>query len=230
MKKNLLLIFTITTIVVGFCSESLAQKKNKKELNKTKKGTIVGASTGAVIGGMIGNQTKNTALGAILGATVGGAVGAVIGNKMDKKAEKIEEQLGKAAKVERIGEGIKVTFDSKLLFDFGKSYLRAENKETLEKFAKTLNESADTDLLIVGHTDNKGSDNFNENLSIMRAKSVSAYLTNLGITGSRLKSKGKGETQPIINNNNEYNRAQNRRVEIAIFANQKMKDEAKLGI
>jgi outer membrane protein OmpA-like peptidoglycan-associated protein len=209
---------------------NFVQGQSKKELNKTQKGTITGASTGAVIGGIIGNRSKNTALGAILGATVGGTVGAVIGNKMDKKAKKLEDELGPTAKVERVGEGIKVTFDSKLLFDFGKTDLKDENKASLKKFAQTINESADTDLLIVGHTDNVGSDAFNTNLSLKRAATVTSFLKTLGIQTRRLKSTGKGESQPVVSNGSEADRAQNRRVEIAIFANDKMKSEAKENI
>jgi outer membrane protein OmpA-like peptidoglycan-associated protein len=225
--KNLF-VFSMVFLVLGHSKVSYGQ--SKKELNKTQKGTITGASTGAVIGGIIGNRTHNTALGAILGATVGGSVGAVIGNKMDKKAKKLEDELGPTAKVERVGEGIKVTFDSKLLFDFGKTDLKDENKASLKKFAQTLNESADTDLLIVGHTDNVGSDIFNQNLSLKRASMVTAYLKTLGIQTKRLKSTGKGESQPIVSNGSEADRAQNRRVEIAIFANDKMKSEAKESI
>jgi outer membrane protein OmpA-like peptidoglycan-associated protein len=218
-------VWIAAILLASISTRGLSQ--SKKELNKTKKGTIAGATTGAVIGGMIGNKSRNTALGAILGATVGGSIGAVIGNKMDKKAEKLEEELGKTAKVERVGEGIKVTFDSKLLFDFGKTNLKDENKESLRKFAKTLNESADTDLLIVGHTDNIGSDAFNNNLSLKRAATVNAFLGSLGVENKRLKASGKGESQPLTGNGTENDRAQNRRVEIAIFANEKMKTESK---
>lgn len=225
MKKNLILVFL--TLILLNMNVSVVFGQTKKELNKTQKGTIVGASTGAVIGGMIGNKKKSTALGAILGATIGGAAGAVIGNKMDKKAEKLEEELGKTAKVERVGEGIKLTFDSKLLFDFGKSNLRPENKETLRKFAANMNQSTDTDLMILGHTDNVGSDTYNKSLSVRRAMAVTEYLKSLGLKSNRLKSSGKGEAEPIENNNTETGKAQNRRVEIAIYANEEMKKEAK---
>jgi outer membrane protein OmpA-like peptidoglycan-associated protein len=196
--KNLVVLMTLVLLM----SQAVVGQ-NSKELNKTKKGTIAGATTGAVIGGIIGNRTHNTALGAILGATVGGSVGAVIGNKMDKKAKKLEEELGKNAKVERVGEGIKVTFDSKLLFDFGKTNLKEENRVSLKKFAETLNESADTDLLIIGHTDNVGSDVFNKNLSLKRASTVTAFLKSLGIQNNRLKATGKGESQPTVSNDSE---------------------------
>ncbi len=168
----------------------------------------------------------NTALGAILGAAVGGTVGVIIGNRMDKQAKKIQDDLGKAATVERIGEGIKVTFDSQLLFDFGKTDVKDQNKEELRKLAETLTQNPDTNLLIVGHTDNVGSNSFNQTLSKNRARAVSYQLTSAGVSSRRLKVEGRGESQPATSNDTEYNRSLNRRVEIAIFANEKMKAEA----
>ncbi len=196
-------------------------------MNKTEKGVVIGAAAGGVIGAIVGNKGNNTAIGAILGATVGGAVGAVIGNKMDKQAKKMEEDLGKTATVERVGEGIKLTFNSQLLFDYGKTDLKESNKADLQKFSETLKQYTDTDLLIVGHTDNVGSDGFNQTLSEKRASAVSNYLASLGISYSRLRIEGKGELQPVSSNETEDNRSQNRRVEIAISANEKMKADAK---
>lgn len=196
-------------------------------MNKKEKGAIVGASSGAVIGGIIGNKSKNTALGAIIGATAGGAIGVIIGNKMDKQAKELEESLGNTATVERVGEGIKLTFNSQLLFDFGKATLKEANKIALRNFAKTLLEYPDTDLLIVGHTDNVGSNSFNQTLSENRAAAVSNYLASLGVASNRLRIKGEGEEQPAFPNDTEENRAQNRRVEIAIYASEKMKSEVR---
>jgi outer membrane protein OmpA-like peptidoglycan-associated protein len=207
--------------------KSQTTDKAKTGMNKTEKGVVIGASSGAVIGAIVGNKSNNTAIGAILGATVGGAVGAVIGNKMDKQAKKMEEDLGKTATVERVGEGIKLTFNSQLLFDYGKTDLKESNKADLQKFSETLKQYTDTDLLIVGHTDNVGSDAFNQTLSEKRASAVSNYLATLGISYNRLRTEGKGELQPVSSNETEDNRTQNRRVEIAISANEKMKADAK---
>jgi outer membrane protein OmpA-like peptidoglycan-associated protein len=214
-------------LALAFLASCKSSKTGGKTgMNKTEKGAVVGASSGAVVGGIIGNKSKNTALGAILGAAVGGTVGAVIGNRMDKQARKLEEDLAGTATVERVGEGIKLTFDSQLLFDFGKSDLKASNKEDLRKLAETLKENPDTELLIVGHTDNVGSDAFNQTLSKKRAAAVSNYLSSLGISKLRLSTVGKGEEQPIVSNETEANRTQNRRVEIAIYASDKMIREA----
>ena len=195
-------------------------------MNKTEKGAVIGAASGAVVGAIIGNKSKNTAIGAIIGATAGGAVGAVIGNKMDKQAKKMQQELGNTATVERVGEGIKLTFNSQLLFDFGQDDLRDANKQNLREFAETLREYPGTDLLIVGHTDNVGSDSYNQALSQKRAAAVSNFLNNQGVNSSGLNITGKGESQPVASNDTEWSRAQNRRVEIAIYANEQMKAEA----
>ncbi len=233
MKKFIFSLMLLSALTMGCknaqktqTTEADTTKTEKKGMNKTQKGGVIGASSGAVIGAIIGNKSNNTALGAILGAAVGGTVGAVIGNKMDKQAKKLEDELGKTATVERVGEGIKLTFNSQLLFDYGKTDLKESNKTDLQKFAITLNEYTDTDLLIVGHTDNAGSDSFNQSLSEKRAAAVTNYLASLGVASSRLRMEGKGESQPSVDNTTESNRTQNRRVEIAIYANEKMKTEA----
>ncbi len=226
MSKIFFSLIMSLALLAGCKSAANSQSGTKTGMNKTEKGAIIGASSGAVVGGIIGNKSKNTALGAILGAAVGGTVGAVIGNKMDKQAKKMQEDLGETATVERVGEGIKLTFDSQLLFDFGKSNLKESNKSDLKKFAATLKEYPDTELLIVGHTDNVGSNSFNQTLSKKRAAAVSNHLAVLGVGKSRLATQGKGETQPIVSNDTEDSRSQNRRVEIAIYASEKMKQDA----
>lgn len=229
--NKLFFLLAISGLLLAGCKTSQNRQANqtgKPGMNKTEKGAVIGASSGAVIGGIVGNKSKNTALGAILGAAVGGTVGAVIGNKMDKQAKKMEEDLGNTATVERVGEGIKLTFNSQLLFDFGKADLKATNKADLQKFAEILKEYPDTELIIVGHTDNVGSSNFNQNLSKKRAAAVSNFLASAGVSSNRLKAQGKGENEPTASNDDEANRSQNRRVEIAVFAGEKMKTGAKL--
>ncbi len=220
----------MTVVLFAGCKSSQKSQTSaddKSGMNKAEKGAVIGATSGAVVGGIVGNKSKNTALGAILGAVAGGAIGAVIGHKMDKQAEKMEQDLGGTATVERVGEGIKLTFDSQLLFDFGKSNLKQANKNDLQQLAETLKEYPETELLIVGHTDNVGSDSFNKTLSKKRAAAVSSQLSSSGIRNSRLKIQGKGESQPAVSNDTEDSRSQNRRVEIAIYANEKMKAQAK---
>jgi outer membrane protein OmpA-like peptidoglycan-associated protein len=224
MIKTISISLMMILIVSMGCKT--AKDGTKTGMNKTEKGAVIGASSGAVVGAIVGNKSKNTALGAILGAVVGGTVGVVIGNKMDKQAKKIEDELGKTAKVERVGEGIKLTFNSQLLFDFGKANLMESNKADLQKLAESLKEYPNTDLLIVGHTDDVGSDSFNQTLSEKRAAAVSNQLSSMGVGSNRLKIEGKGESIPTASNDNESGRSQNRRVEIAIYANEKMKSEA----
>jgi outer membrane protein OmpA-like peptidoglycan-associated protein len=194
--------------------------------NKTQKGAVVGTATGGAIGAVIGRASGNTALGAIIGATVGGASGAVIGHQMDKQAAEIKKTVPDA-KVERVGEGIVVEFSSNVLFGYDKSNLSDDAKINLDKLVLVLNNYADTDIECQGHTDSKGTLNYNQNLSEKRASAVSNYLYTRGINSSRVNIKGFGETVPKYDNETADGRAQNRRVEFLITANEKMKEDAK---
>jgi outer membrane protein OmpA-like peptidoglycan-associated protein len=198
------------------------------KMNRTTKGGIIGAGAGGAIGGVIGNKAGNTAAGAIIGATVGGAAGALIGRYMDKQAEELRRDL-KNAKVERVGEGIKITFNSGILFDVNSDNLRSEAKTNLDDLAKTLNKYDDTEVLIEGHTDNTGSDEYNQKLSERRAESVASYIEKLGVKATRVDEEGYGENQPADSNDSEIGRQNNRRVEVAIYANKKLKKAAEKG-
>ena len=186
------------------------------------KGTAIGAGAGAVIGGIIGDKAGNTAVGAIIGAAVGGAAGRYIGNYMDKQAEEIERDL-EGARVERVGEGIKITFDSGILFDVSRSDIKLEAGNNLTNLAGILNKYEDTEILIEGHTDSDGASDYNLTLSMQRAQSVSNYLAGLDVQSTRLRMMGYGEDQPIADNSIASGKQANRRVEIAIFANDKLK-------
>ncbi|NOT76063.1 MAG: OmpA family protein [Cyclobacteriaceae bacterium] len=205
------IIFTMQ-VILGGCKAS-----------NTAKGTAIGAGAGAVIGGLIGKGSNNTAVGAIIGAGVGGATGAIIGRHMDKQAEELKNDL-KGANVERVGEGIKITFDSGLMFALDSYVLNSSTKENLNSLAKTLNKYDDTNVLVEGHTDATGKDDYNMQLSKKRANAVSDYLESLGVKGSRVTTTGYGETQPISTTDSE-----NRRVEVAIYANKKMQKLAEKG-
>jgi len=194
-------------------------------LNKTQKGGAIGAVGGGAMGAIIGKVAGNTGLGAIIGAAVGGATGAVIGHKMDKQAAEIAKTVPDA-KVERIGEGIVIEFSSNILFRYDKSDLSSDAKVNLEKLVKILNVYPDTDIEVQGHTDSKGSESYNQNLSQSRAGAVSVYLYNKGIANDRIRTKGFGENMPKYDNNTDAGRSQNRRVEFLITANEKMKAEA----
>ena len=193
--------------------------------NKTQKGAVVGTAAGGAMGAVIGRASGNTALGAIIGATVGGATGAVIGNQMDKQAEEIKKSVPDA-NVERVGEGIIVEFNSNVLFGFDESNLSGDAETSLDKLVVVLNTYPDTDIEVQGHTDNKGSESYNQSLSERRANSVSTYLVSKDITSSRLTIKGFGETAPKYENNSTEGRTANRRVEFLIIANEKMKADA----
>lgn len=197
-----------------------------KSMNKTQKGAVIGAAGGGAIGAVAGRALGNTAMGAIIGATVGGAAGAVIGRKMDRQAEEMKKVLGDA-EVRRVGEGIVIEFKDKILFGFDRSDLGTPAQQNLNKLVNVLNQYPDTNIEIIGHTDDKGSKTYNQELSERRATSVAAYLRSNGIASNRLITKGMGESDPKVANDSENNRADNRRVEFVITANQKMIDDAK---
>ncbi len=196
--------------------------------SKTTKGGAIGAGAGGAIGGVIGSRSDNTAKGAILGAMIGGTAGALIGKYMDKQAQELDEDL-KGAKVERVGEGIKITFDSGILFAFDSDELSPAARENISNLAETLKKYEDTNVVVEGHTDNKGSDSYNKKLSQQRADSVSDMLTSLGVENSRISEVGYGENQPVADNSTEEGRRLNRRVEVAIFANDELKEAAQEG-
>lgn len=196
-----------------------------KPLTKTQKGAAVGTAGGAAAGAIIGKAAGNTALGAIIGAAVGGGAGAVIGHKMDQQAKEIQKQVPNA-QVERKGEGIIVTFNSNVLFGFDKSDLTSAAKNTIDDLNTILQKYPDENVLIIGHTDNIGSEKYNQKLSERRASSVANYLISKGISPDRITTKGMGETDPKVPNDTEAHRAENRRVEFVLTANAKMKQEA----
>jgi len=214
LRMSLIMILSAALILSGCAS-----------WNKTQKGAVVGTAAGGAMGAVIGKASGNTALGAIIGAAVGGATGAVIGHQMDKQAEEIKKTVPDA-KVERVGEGIVVEFSSNVLFGFDKSALSADAKVNLNKLVTVLTEYHDTDIELQGHTDSKGTETYNQTLSEQRADAVSGYLSGRGITASRVTIKGFGETVPKYDNASETGRAQNRRVEFLITANEKMKADA----
>ncbi|HEU4365258.1 MAG TPA: OmpA family protein [Candidatus Krumholzibacteria bacterium] len=213
--KNFVTYALVLAMAVSGCSS----------MSRTQKGAVGGAAAGAAIGGVIGHQSGNTAVGAIIGAAVGGAAGAYIGNYMDKQAAEMERDL-EGAKIERIGEGIKITFDSGLLFDVDKSDLKPASRTNLTELAVILNKYPDTNILLEGHTDATGTDEHNRELSIRRANSVSTYLAAQQVMETRFTVMGYGEDQPIASNESADGRAQNRRVEVAIYANDKLKKVA----
>ncbi len=193
---------------------------------QTKKGGGIGAGAGAVIGGIIGHKTGSTARGAIIGAVVGGAAGALIGREMDQKAEKLAQEL-EGAKVSRVGEGIAVTFDSGILFPFDSAELLPDARGNLRTLAQQLSADPRSDVMIVGHTDSQGTDGYNQDLSERRARAAVNYLVSQGVERQRLRPSGRGEAEPIEENDSEAGRQQNRRVEVAIYASRQWQEEAK---
>lgn len=194
-------------------------------MNKSQKGTAIGAGGGAVVGGAIGKATGNTALGAIIGAAVGGTAGAVIGRKMDKQAEEIKNTVP-SARVERVGEGITVEFDNAVMFGFNSYELMPAADTTLQNLITILNKYPHTNIEVQGHTDSTGTFEYNQTLSENRAHVAAEYLRNHGIAASRITEKGYGKTAPKYPNATAEGRAQNRRVEFVISADEEMRKEA----
>jgi outer membrane protein OmpA-like peptidoglycan-associated protein len=211
-----------TSVVVLALATSTLSCSN---MSNTKKGAIGGAAAGGTIGGIIGHQSGNTAVGAIIGAAIGGAAGAYIGDYMDKQAAEMEKDL-EGAKIERVGEGIKITFESGLLFDVNKAELKQASRDNLTSLATILNKYPDTNILIEGHADATGGEEWNLELSKLRAQSVANFLASQQVMEPRFTTMGYGESQPIATNDTAEGRAANRRVEVAIYANDKLKKTA----
>ena len=196
-----------------------------KTMNKSQKGAAIGVAGGAAVGAVIGKAAGNTAMGAIIGAAAGGVTGAVIGHKMDKQAEEMKKAIPDA-EVVRVGEGIIIEFNSKILFGFDQSGLTTDARTNLNKLLAILQKYPDTNIEVQGHTDSKGTTNYNQKLSEERASTVSYYLSGKGIVTPRLTIIGFGETLPKYTNTTDDGQAQNRRVEFLVSANEKMKAEA----
>lgn len=198
-------------------------------ISNTGKGTLIGSGAGAALGAgigyLIGQNGQGAAIGAAIGTAVGAGSGALIGNKMDKKAEELAALEN--AQVETVTDvngltAIKVTFDNGILFDFNKSTIKPAAKTELDKFAAEMSDMTDTNINVYGHTDNIGSAEANKKVSQQRANSVANYLAGKGIAKDRLVVEGLSYDFPVASNDTEEGRAQNRRVEIYISANEAM--------
>ena len=222
-KTNIAALFITSTLMLTSCEAV-------KNANNQQKGTVIGTAAGAVIGGVLGNNLgkgKNAPVGAVLGGIVGGVAGNVIGRNMDKQAKEIKETLP-GAEVERVGEGIKVTMKENMVnFGFDSSELTSAAKMNLDKLAEVLKNNLDTNINIYGHTDSKGTDAYNLSLSERRAAAVKSYLISQGVSATRMMTMGVGEKEPVASNTTDAGRAENRRVEFAITANEDMINDAK---
>ena len=215
------IILAATTAAFGLGSLTGCASLNNKE-----QGAIIGAAAGGAVGGAVGSKNGGVARGAIIGAVLGGAAGAIIGHQMDQQAKELEQNIPGAV-VQRVGEGITVTFDSGLLYDFDAAVVKPAARQNLESLARSLDKYDGTELLIAGHTDSVGTDSYNLQLSQRRARAAADYLVSQGVSASRLRTVGMGEGEPVVSNDTEAGRASNRRVEIAIFAGDALRADAK---
>ena len=207
----------------------------------TKNGALIGTGAGAALGAIIGKIAGNTAVGAAIGGAVGAGTGALIGKHMDKV--KAQAQAVQNAQVESVTDAnglqaVKVTFDSGILFATGSSTLSATAKSSLAKFAEVLKQNTDCDVAVQGYTDNAGWKNStaeqsvqkNLNLSQQRAQAVTNYLNSLGVSNNQIRSTtGFGEANPVADNSTAAGKAQNRRVEVYMYASQAMIQAAEAG-
>jgi outer membrane protein OmpA-like peptidoglycan-associated protein len=228
--KRLIKKTGILMLAIGI-TLSISSCKAVQNANNKQKVAVIGATGGAILGAIIGNNVGkggNGELGAVIGGVVGGTAGVLIGNKMDKQAQKIEEEIP-GAKVERIDNGIVVTFDenSGVYFDTEKYNINYKSQETLNKLVDVFKEFQDTNILVVGHTDNAGAEAYNMTLSKNRAYAVTDFLRGKGLNSNRFTTNWFGESQPMEDNSTATGRAKNRRVNVAILPNQKMIDDAK---
>ena len=225
LKNKIITSALAVCVLIAFSSCDATRNANNKQ-----KGAVIGAASGAILGAIIGNNVGkggNGEIGAVIGGVVGGGAGILIGNKMDKQAQKIENEIPGAV-VERVDDGIVVTFDenSGVYFDTAKYNINSASQATLNKLAGVFAEYPDTNILVEGHTDNTGSESYNLTLSKNRAQAVTNFLTDHGIAASRFDTKWYGEAQPKYDNSTAEGRSKNRRVEIAIVANEDLKQEA----
>lgn len=223
MKNTTLLVISI--IILSMVTNGCSTVQNA---NSSQKGTGIGVAAGALLGALIGGD-DNRAAGALIGAAVGGGAGAIIGHKMDKQAEEIETIIP-GAEVVRSEEGIQLILDENadVRFETNSSALTENAQVNLGKLVAIFKKYPDTDIFVAGHTDSDGSDAYNQSLSEKRAASVLEFLTSNNIAVSRLTYMGLGETQPRVSNDTAEGKAQNRRVEFAITANDNMINNAKL--
>jgi outer membrane protein OmpA-like peptidoglycan-associated protein len=219
--KNLTCFILLLSLLFAFPSCNKAYRN-------TAGGAGIGAAAGGALGGVIGSRSGKTVEGAIFGAAIGGVAGAAIGAVMDKQAEELRRDL-KNAKVERVGEGIKITFDSGILFDVNSDALRPAAKQNIDDLAKTLKKYDDTEILVEGHTDDTGPRDYNLRLSERRAAAVSNYAQRQGVDPNRFTAVGYGPDRPAVEGTTTQARQANRRVELAIFANKQMQRAAKRG-
>ena len=214
--KKVLAITMLSALALVSCTTAA---DGTKKISKTGIGAGIGAAAGAAIGQVIGKDTKGT----LIGTAGGAAVGAAIGNIFDRQEKELKDKLqGTGVDVKRTGKGeIKLTAPENITFDTNSYVVKPQFRKTLDSVATVLNTYPDSTIVVSGHTDTTGTDAINNPLSVNRASSVASYLESQGISTSRITSRGYGSKQPIASNATESGRAQNRRVEIAIIANQK---------
>ena len=211
IRRATILLFA--TLFAASCASTSTDPNDPN--GKAKRGAGVGAAAGAIVGAIIGNQSGSNRTGAVVGAAAGAAIGAAIGHKMDKQQEELQQIPG--VEVTRPAENeIAVRLTNDILFDFNSFALRPESRDTLRELANNFRQYPDEEISVEGHTDNVGSDDYNQRLSEQRAGSVRDYLVDQGVPDGRVTATGFGKTEPKASNDTPEGRQLNRRVEIHI--------------
>lgn len=215
MRTKTLLVLGMAAALAG-CTTTNPDGSTTQ--NRSGTGAIIGAVAGAVIGHNVGGGRGGAAVGAIVGA----ATGAAIGNAMDEQERAFKDQLAvqeasHQAEVERVREDVvRITLHGEVQFDYDKATIKPQLASSLDRVANVLNQHPNSRIVIVGHTDDRGSDDYNQRLSQQRAEAVAQYLSGRGIAHSRMETRGMGESAPKVPNDTEANRQLNRRVEIYV--------------
>lgn len=219
-KLSLIVVSSITIAsLISGCASSGGAADGKRGMTNTEKGAIIGAAGGAVIGAVVADKKGK---GALIGAVGGGLAGAAVGAYMDQQKQDLEKNLAKEraagnARVEKLdGDVIRITMTNQTAFDTNSADIKSAFRPTMNRLAEVVTRYGKTKLTIVGHTDAKGTEEYNADLSRRRAQAVSDYFRSRNVNPTRLEALGKGEAEPIASNKNEIGRQANRRVEILV--------------
>jgi len=204
MKK--ILISGLVILSVTACTET--------NLTKAQQGALLGGLAGAVVGKSTSNHdTKRAVIGGVVGAGVGAAIGAY----MDRQEAALRQTVaGSGIEINRQGNNITLVMPDSITFDTAQSNIKPQFYPVLDSLASTLAQYDKTTIQVAGHTDSRGSDQYNHTLSIQRANSVKNHLARQRVSANRMLAVGHGESRPVADNNSDYGRAQNRRVEITL--------------
>ncbi len=219
------LVAVVLTVALAGCA---TMEANPNTTKGAAVGTVAGAGTGAAIGAIVGGG-KGAAQGAAIGAVVGLLGGGLIGNYMDRQEREMQAVLAEQDRLRRQQEQLNISLSSDVLFASGSATIQPGGQTKLREMATVLNKYPQTIVQITGHTDNRGSEESNLDLSNRRAQAVASAFAANGVNPARISTSGQGESMPVADNSTPEGRAQNRRVEIVINPDQSLRNQAQGG-